>query len=438
MQEPVVVIGAGAAGVIAAWSAATHGAKVVLLEKTDRIGTKILISGGGKCNITHDGPIESVLKSFRPNEARFIRPACYRFLNTQIIDMLTDRGLRVYTRPDGRIFPVDQTAKDVVRILRSYLDEAGVETRLLTPVRDILAPGGQVRAVQAEDDTIPTRHVILCTGGSSYPRSGTTGDGWPWARRLGHTIVPVIAALAPMNILLDPARGRTPGDRAGVALRDIVLRGRLDGKETVRWRGDLLFTHHGVSGPCALGVSREIAEAFHEGDHTLEADLLPDEKFDSIAETLRQSKAKQPNRQANWLVDGLLPASLEPDLLADAAIDPAAKLQSLSKKQLNKLTELIKGWPLGVVREVILDKGEVVAGGVALDEVDPHTLRSHKCHGLYLAGEVLDIAGPVGGYNLQAAWATGYVAGETAAHDWRATLTPGEKLSYLTKNIEEL
>ncbi|RYG21388.1 FAD-dependent oxidoreductase, partial [bacterium] len=289
MKPDVVVVGAGAAGIFAAWRAASLGAKVVLVEKTARIGTKISISGGGKCNVAHAGPIEDVLKAFRPNEARFIRPACYRLKNDAIVKLMTDRGLRVYTRDDDRVFPIDQTAKDVVAILRGYLDDAGVEVRLETPVEEILATEGKITGVKlgraytrhggyknatygakallnevltAEprtparlpsegDGLIECPRVILATGGSSYPNSGTTGDGWPWVSALGHTVVKVRAALAPVYLRLEEKHV----ERSGIALRSPVLRARLNGKEIVKWQADLLFTHQGISGPAALGIS---------------------------------------------------------------------------------------------------------------------------------------------------------------------------------------
>lgn len=413
MKQPVVVIGAGAAGIIASHTLASQGVPVLLLEKTDRIGTKILISGGGKCNITHDGPIELVLKAFRKNEANFIRPACYRFLNTRIIDMLTERGLRVYTRPDGRIFPVDQTAKDVVRILHTYLDEAGVKIKFHSPVTEIVAPGGRISAVRTESDLIPTEHVILSTGGSSYPRSGTTGDGYPWAKALGHTIVPIRAALAPMEIGL-----KRQAVKAGVSLRNIILKARVNNKEIARWQGDLLFTHHGVSGPCALGISREVSDHWNTAAATLEIDLLPTVKLEEFQNDLQTFKALKPNHLIRPIVEEFVPNSVAPFILAVTEIPEDARAQAVSKKQLNILAQTMKFWQIGEVEEVILDKGEVVAGGVSLEEVDNQTMRSQIVQGLYLAGEVLDIAGPVGGYNLQAAWATGFVAGETAAQDW--------------------
>jgi len=395
---------------IAAWSAATSGAHVILLEKTSRLGTKILISGGGKCNITHDGPIEDVLKEFRPNEARFIRPACYRFLNTRIVEMLTDRGLLVYTRDDGRIFPVDQTAKDVVAILEEYVREAGVEIRLDSPVRTILTRDDAVSGVKLADGIIDTDRVILASGGSSYPKTGTTGDGWPWAKELGHTIVPIIAALAPIDMARD---GMDP--RAGIALRDVILRARIDGKEVTRWRGDLLFTHRGVSGPTVLGISRIVAE--HEPTPcSLEVDLAPDQKLDALQGRIVAEKQADPRRRVANLIEGMAPKNLLPDISLAAGLNLDTPLQSVSNKDLNRLAIVLKGWDLGLVRTVPLEKGEVVAGGVSLDEVDPRTMASRVCPGLFLCGEVLDIAGPVGGYNLQAAFATGFVAGESAAN----------------------
>lgn len=417
---------------MAAYRAASLGAPVVLLEKTERIGTKILISGGGKCNITHAGPVEEVLREFRPNEARFLRPSMYRWTNEQAVAFLTDRGLRVYTRDSGRVFPVDQTAKDVVNILQSRLDEAGVETRLNTPVLGIerdeqgvcairVPRSGHVNdrsnpssAQQVADRVVETRCVVLAVGGSSYPKSGTTGDGFPWAASLGHSIVKVRAALAP--IALTETKWR---QYSGVALRDCTLKARQNGKEVNRWRDDLLFTHFGVSGPTALGISREVAEAFENGPVTLEVDVLPDRTFESLTADLLAYAEKHPKRRVATYLDGLLPSRLVEEMLHDAEIASETEFNKLTRAGRNKLVECLKGWRLGLVKDPMLDKGEVVAGGIALDEVDPQTMRSLKCPGLYLCGEALDVAGPVGGYNLQAAFSTGYVAGETAANDSR-------------------
>lgn len=401
----MLVVGSGAAGIIAAWKAASDGASVTLLEKTPRIGTKILISGGGKCNITHGGPIEDLLSAFRPNEARFIRPACYRFTNDEIIRMLTSRGLRVYTRPDGRIFPVDATAKDVVAILGSFLRDAGVLVRLKTAATSLVAEDRQVRGVRTDADVLTADAVILSVGGSSYPNSGTTGDGWPWAKALGHKIVPVKSALAPIDL-------KERALPVGVALRDCVLKARSNDKEFARWRGDLLFTHHGVSGPCALGISREVAEA---GGVSLEADVAPNEGFEELGQRLVNYCRENPKKQVSGAIAELVPESIVEVVFDRAEVGRETMCSNLDRKARNRIVATLKALPLGQVNRVPLEKGEVVSGGVSLDEVDPHTMRSLKAEGLYLCGEMLDIAGPVGGYNLQAAFATGFVAGESAA-----------------------
>ncbi|MCO5297368.1 MAG: aminoacetone oxidase family FAD-binding enzyme [Fimbriimonadaceae bacterium] len=412
MPKPdVVVVGAGAAGIMAAWRAATLGAQVLLLEKTPRVGTKILISGGGKCNITHHGSVDEVLRGFRTDEARFLRPSFYRWTNDQVVALLTRRGVEVYVRPNGRVFPVEKTAKDVVAVLRSYLDEAGVELRLDSPVGSLELSESRVAAVVVGSERIECQRVVVCTGGSSYPNSGTTGDGWHWARAAGHTIVPVRAALAPVYLELEEARAET---LSGVALRDVVLKARADGREIDRWRGDLLFTHHGVSGPCALEVSRALAEQPRTAALFLEVDVLPDQTPEETMEWARNALAEFPKRRVKTLVEGLVPESAAPWLLRAAEVDPETVAGQLDRKSRNRLVATLKGWNLGAVRAIPLEKGEVVAGGVALDEVDPHTMGSRKCEGLFLCGEVLAVAGRVGGYNLQAAWSTGYVAGESA------------------------
>lgn len=407
MPPDIVVVGAGAAGIIASWRAAQLGAEVLLIEKNPRIGTKILVSGGGKCNITHDGDLADVLRAFRPAEARFIRPACYRFTNREIVRMLTSRGLEVYTRPDGRIFPVHQTAKDVVAILGSYLRDVGVEIRLSTPVKRITHEGNRVTGVETEQGSIACDRVILSVGGSSYPGTGTTGDGYPWVKELGHTLVKVRAALAPIYLQIDE---EWPEERAGIALRDILLKAR-QGKEIARWRGDLLFTHHGISGPAVLAVSRVVAEKFGDGPISLEVDLAPDLSHEAVLENLNAWIRDNPRKSLASYADQYVPERLT-RLIFEPSKDPVSQLSQKSK---NRAVETIKAWPLGQVRAIPLEKGEVVAGGVSLEEVDPHTMRSLKCEGLFLCGEILDIAGPVGGYNLQAAFATGFVAGESAA-----------------------
>ena len=410
MTENVIVIGGGAAGMLAARRAAECGARVTLLEKNDRLGMKILISGGGKCNLTHDGPMEDVRAKFRAGEARFLKPSFYRFTNRDFLAILHDRGMETYVRPDGRVFPVEPAnAKDVAALLTGYVEEAGVTIRYGASVTGLVAEEGRMRAVQVGAETLPAARVVVSTGGSSYPATGTTGDGWPWLCALGHSVVPLRAALAPLYL------AEAAPQWSGVALRDTVLRARPGGggKEFMRWQGDLLFTHKGLSGPTALGVSREVAE--RESASAVEADLAPSLTWEELQADLRKQAKDNPRKTVGALAAPFVPARLLEPLLAAADVSAETRGAYLTAKALNKLVSTLKAWPLGTVRHVPLERGEVVAGGIALDEVDSSTMRSKRIGGLFLCGEVLDIAGPVGGYNLQAAWSTGWVAGEAAA-----------------------
>lgn len=406
-RPEVIIVGAGAAGIIAGWRSAQLGAKTLVLEKTPRIGTKILVSGGGKCNITHAGTIEEVLKAFQPNEAKFLRPSFYRFTNTEIVDMLVEMGLEVYTREDKRIFPVHQTAKDVVAMLSTLLQ--GCEVRRDTPVKGLLLHEGGVMGVLTDQGEILCDQVVVCVGGSSFPNSGTTGDGWPWTKDAGHQIVPIRAALAPMYLQL---QWETP---SGIAIRDGILKARSQGKEIARWRGDTLFTHQGLSGPCALGISRVVAAKMLEQPVTLEFDLFPDLPFEALRDDFISKTQANPLRTISTHLESHFPERIVALILGDAKILPTERGKDFTKQARNRLIEVLKGWNVGQVRAVPLEKGECVAGGVSLEEVDSKTMESLVCKGLYLCGEILDIAGPVGGYNLQAAWSTGFVAGETAA-----------------------
>ena len=405
---------------LAAYRAAMLGAPVTLLEKKHKLGMKILISGGGRCNITHDGTMDDLRAAFRPNEARFLKPSFYRFTNRDIMQILEERGIALYTRPDGRVFPKAGFAKDVVAALQSLLEEVGVQVSLDSPVSRILlhhgAPGtgsadpeNRVQGVEVEDAVLRSQHVVLCVGGSSFPGTGTTGDGWPWAQEAGHSIVKVRAALAPL--FLESPRA----EWAGVALRDCLLKTRQAGKVFASWRGDLLFTHRGLSGPAALGISRDAAERRPAGPVSLEVDLLPDRPDDQLDRDLREWAALNPRQQISLFVEPLAPSRLVGSLLQSARCSPDIRGAYLPQKSRSALVRTLKGWVIGSVQHIPLEKGEVVAGGIALDEVDPQTMQSRKTSGLYLCGEILDIAGPVGGYNLQAAWSTGWVAGESAS-----------------------
>ena len=395
---------------IAAWRAASLGARTRLLEKNRRLGLKIHISGGGKCNITHGGDMESVRQAFAPEEGRFLRYAFRRFTNEDVLDLLRQRGVTVHTRPDGRVFPDSGRADDVVDGLEWWLREAGAAVELERPVDALCVEDGAVTGARSGGLLFPARTVLLAVGGMSYPKTGTVGEGWRWLRDTGQGLVPLRAALAPMYLGV----GVRP-EYSGVAFRECVLKARAGGKELARWRGDLLFTHQGISGPCALGISRAVALAMEKGEVTLEVDIVPDQPHEMLGTRLAEAHGVEGRKLVRTLLSEWLPERLIPEALERAGVDPATALHQLPRKNRNRLVEVLKRWELGPARAVPLERGEVTAGGVPLEDVDPFTMASRHLKNLYLAGEILDIAGPVGGYNLQAAFATGYVAGEAMA-----------------------
>jgi predicted Rossmann fold flavoprotein len=411
----IVVIGGGGGGIIAAWQAAVRGCSVLLLERNGRLGTKILISGGGKCNVTHAGALEDLLAAFVQHERRFLKNAFHCFTNDTIQQLLESRGISLAPRPDGRVFPTHGSAKDVVRVLSGLLRDQRVTVRFHQRVEEILADHTGVTGVRIGGLLIPARHVVLASGGSSYPQTGTTGDGYAMARSLGHTIVALRPALAPIRIAPP-----LPPSWRGVAIRNACLSAIQEGRRIAMWNGDLLITHEGLSGPAALEVSRAAAVAMEDGPVVLTVDFLPEKERSVVDQELLSTIKIQGSRMISTLLEPWLPNRIIDDLLRSVGVDPATRGYVLTRETRTSIIDLLKGWTIGTVVSISIERGEVTAGGVALNEVEPRTMRSRRVKGLYLCGEVLDIAGPVGGYNLQAAFSTGFVAGAAAAEDFLA------------------
>lgn len=426
MGGRIAVVGGGAAGIFASLAARAEGADVVLFEKNRRIGIKILISGGGKCNITHDAPSRELEKGFIPREGRFLRYALHELTPRMVLDALHAEGVETYTRPNGRVFPVSGRAEDVLAAFERMLDRAGVTIRSGAPVNGIRCEENVARGIVVDGGFEPFDAVVIATGGISYKKVGTTGDGIAWAGKLGHTIVPVRSALAPIYFPTPP-----PSDWQGVALRDVVLRVEADSgplpfvrKEgyIVDWRGDLLFTHRGVSGPSALEVSRLAALlAEQHAKPWLVVDLLPDDDPGSVQGRWEDRLRESSRSEVQSFVEQFVPHALVGPVLDAAAITSGTKLSNVSRVERERLLATLKRWRIAEVGEVPIDRGEVTAGGIALGEIAPTTMMSRHVDGLYAAGEALDLAGSVGGYNLQAAFATGYIAGRSAARAAAAT-----------------
>jgi len=405
----VTVVGGGAAGLIAAWRAASLGYPVQLLEANTRLGVKLRISGGGKCNITHDGPTSAMLSAFRKEQARFLRNAFHAFGSQELLDLLRLRGVETYVRENGRVFPLDRpgSAEAVVKALAELVQRAGVEIRTGARVAGLEGAAPHLRGLRLEDGAlVESAEFILATGGASYPETGTRGEVLAWLRDRGVPGVPWAPALAPI-----PLRQPHP-EWEGVALRGgrLMLSAGKGGRQLAWHADDLLFTKTGVSGPAALELSRETEEARRKGAAwlTYAFTRIPREQLES---SLVEEQRCNPHVSVrNWL-QRLLPERIAASSLTRLGVPPEQRLKDLPRELRKSLVELVCAFPLGEPGAVNLARGEVAAGGVHLSAVDPRTMRLKGWDNLRVCGELLDVDGPVGGYNLQAAFSTGFVAG---------------------------
>ncbi|HJV39212.1 MAG TPA: aminoacetone oxidase family FAD-binding enzyme [Geothrix sp.] len=404
----VIVVGGGAAGLVAAWRAASQGHAVTLLEANGRLGVKLRISGGGKCNITHDGPPKALLAAFPKDQARFLRPSLHAFGNGAVLDLLRREGVETYIRENGRVFPQDRpgSAAAVVAAFETLVRRVGVAVRTGARVTALEGRAPRLAALRVGEARMEADHVILATGGASYPETGTRGEVLGWLRALGIPVKPWFPALAPIPL----ARPRPAWE--GVALRNGELRlcAGPAGRRLAAFAGDVLFTRTGISGPAALELSQAVERARREGAAWLAhaSRLEAPEAVDAALQA--EARANPRLRAATWL-QRHLPERLVEDLLGEAEIGRDLMLKDLSKVGRRVLVGLVTALPLGAPQPVPLARGEVAAGGVNLVAVDPRTMALRGWENLRVCGELLDLDGPVGGYNLQAAFSTGYAAG---------------------------
>lgn len=408
---PVIVIGGGAAGLLAAGRAGELGARVLLLEKNDRLGRKIMVSGGGRCNVTNSGSIQELIKHY-PGNGQFLYSAFSKFSNQDIMLLLERMGVPLKVEKEGRVFPSSDKASDVVKGLTKYLKEGGVEIRLEERVTGIVTEGREVRGVTTEKGRIASRLVIVATGGKSYPATGSTGDGYQWALACGHNVVPVRPALVPLNVKEEWVK-----EVQGLALRDIYADLKEGEKVLGREQGEILFTHFGVSGPVILSLSRYVKNHSAPQDLTLYINLKPALNEDQLAAELQLELQKNQKKQLKNALDDLLPRRLIPIIIRESQISPEKFVHQVTKKERQALLATLRNLKLTITGPRSLDEAIVTAGGVAVKEINPKTMESKLIKGLYFAGEVLDIDGLTGGYNLQAAFSTGYTAGDHAGRE---------------------
>jgi predicted Rossmann fold flavoprotein len=422
----VAILGAGAAGLVAAFRAAERGRRVLLVEKNRRPGVKILMSGGTRCNITNarglrrievvSGPIDPAYDSRQAQGARsiqqafgtggaFLGPALKALGVEGTIALFEGEGVATKVEGNGKVFPVSDRATDVLDALLRRLERSGATLRCNCPVRAISPRGeGEGFDVSLPDATTGARRVVVAVGGQSYPGCGTTGDGYALARRFEHAIVEPRPALVPLRVAAD----WVPGLK-GLTVPDVCA--GISGPARLERREALLFAHFGLTGPAILDVSRAVAR--HDGPERLDLviDFAPDERPESL-----DSRLQAVSRVGRRPVAGLLPASL-PRRLAEALVGASGIAADrmgpdLARDERRRLVATLKGLRLPVTGTLGFAKAEVTSGGVALDEVDPRTLESRRQPGLHFVGEVLDLDGLIGGYNFQAAWSTGWLVGE--------------------------
>ena len=408
----VLVIGGGAAGLLAGIAAAQSGAQTVILEKMRRPGKKILITGKGRCNITNNCDLQEIIKNI-PGNGRFLNSALRRFTNQDIVQLLEDNGLPTKVERGGRVFPVSDKAADVVdTLVKIYKNYGG---RLLTDckVKNITAEFGKITgAVTADGQKFTADAVILAAGGSSYPGTGSDGSGVKLAKALGHTIVPLAPSLVPLESDSPYIAGLQ-----GLSLCNIEGTFYADGKKIGSEFGEMLFTHFGVSGPIILSLSKCVAEAFARGaqDVELAIDLKPALDKDKLDARLQRDFTQYSRKQMPNGMKDLLPQRLIAPVLDQAFIDEEKFVNQLSRAERRRLVDVLKAFTVPITGTRPIAEAIVTAGGVSLKEIDPKTMESKLIKGLFFAGEVMDIDGYTGGYNLQAAFSTGYAAGTFAA-----------------------
>jgi len=406
----IAVIGGGPAGMMAAGRAAELGAKVILIEKNETLGKKLLITGKGRCNFTHNEfDLRKFAEKFGRN-GRFLYSALAVFGAREVIDFFESRGVKAKVEQGDRIFPEKGNAQDVLNIFIKYLAEGKVNILLNARVSGFKQEKGKISQVLLGDREISADKYILCTGGKSYPQTGSIGDGYRWAEQLGHITIPPVPALNPVKTSDGWAK-----ELQGLSLKNISLQLFQNNKKKDERFGEMLFTHFGVSGPIVMDMSKNIGELLKSGPVKLILDLKPALDFKKLDRRIRRDFQEFKGRMFKNSLKGLLPLSMIPVIIKLSGIGPEKKVDYISREERNKLVHLLKELELTPTGLLGFKWSVVTSGGVALKEVNPDTMGSRKIKNLYFAGEILDLDGPSGGYNLQECWGTGYLAGKSAA-----------------------
>jgi len=407
----VAVIGGGPAGMMAAGRAGELGAKVVLLEKNKGLGRKLLLTGKGRGNIAKAefNPKELIKKYGR--EGDFLLYPLSVFGVKETIEFFEKKGLKIKTERGKRIFPQSDKSSDVLGILIDYLKKNNVQIMTNSEVAKIVKEKNRITKIALSDGReILAKNYIFCPGGKSFPGTGSTGDGYKWAKEMGHTLTKLRPALVPLKI-----KETWPKEAQGLSLKNVELTVLQNGKKKDSRFGELLFTHFGLSGPIVLDLSREIGEFLEKGEVKLFLDLKPALDFQTLDRRIQSDFSKYNNKVFKNCLSDLLPQKMIPIIIELSGITPSKKVNEITKEERHKLVRLFKGLEMTVSSLLGFEMAIVTSGGVSLKEIDSKTMKSKLIENLFFAGEIINLHGPTGGYNLQLCWSTGYLAGQNAA-----------------------
>lgn len=409
-KYPLIVIGGGPAGIFAAGFAAQAGAQVLLLEKNRRCGAKLLITGKGRCNITNsEADPRKFVEAYGRNGKAFLT-ALYAFGIKEVVAFFEQRGLPLRAERGGRIFPERGSAADVQKVLDGFLVESGVELLTDCQVSALRLDAGRVVAVQTSKGEFAAANIVVATGGLSYPETGCSGDGYQWAGQTGHKVLLPEPALVPVQLAAN-----WTGELCEFNLKNVRIEVRQSGKTLTDRFGEAFFTSKGIGGPIILDMSAIIRDALKTGQVSLRLDLKPAVEPEVFDKRLQRELSEHNNRDFRNSLDSLLPKAMIPIFIALSRIDPHKKCHSVSKAERTRLLQLFKALELPVTGVGGFKRAIVTSGGVALKDIDMRSMRSKKVENLYFAGELIDLDGPTGGFNLQVCWSTGYLAGISAA-----------------------
>lgn len=406
-RNRVIVVGGGAAGLMAAGQAAEAGSSVLVLEKMAQPGRKICITGKGRCNLTNIADLPDFINHFGKN-GRFLHQAFGRFFVSELMTFFEELGLQLTVERGGRVFPTCGKAPEVLKVMLKWLERLGVVIRRSAPVESLLIDGERLAGVILKGgERLEAGKVILATGGASYPRTGSTGDGYRLAKQAGPSIVPIRPSLVPLETAGDQAK-----KMAGLNLKNVGIRLHIDGKCQFQGLGEMAFTDFGLTGPLILTVSSLAVDSLRAGNKlTLAIDLKPALDDSQLDARLERDCSSRAGEQLASVLRGLLPKEMVPVCLEATAIDPKKAAGQLSDHERGKLRTWLKDFRLEITGYRSFDEALVTAGGVDLREIEPRAMESRKLKGLFIAGELLDLHADTGGYNLQAAFSTGWLAG---------------------------